>query len=75
MPPRRGSGEMRVTALELLDESGTPVNFLISGKPGVIRMHYYSSEAVEDVIFGLGFFNELGANVSGPNSGRRGHAP
>ncbi len=72
VPPRRGSGEMRVTALELLDESGTPVNFLISGKPGVIRMHYYSTEAMEDVIFGLGFFNELGANVSGPNSGRQG---
>ncbi|MCB0915756.1 MAG: ABC transporter ATP-binding protein [Actinobacteria bacterium] len=70
--PRRGSGEIRVTALELLDESGEPVNFLISGKPGVIRMYFNATGTMEDVIFGLGFFNELGANVSGPNSGREG---
>ena len=71
-PPRRGSGEIRVTAIELLDPTGTPVNFLLSGKPGIIRMHFYAEAEMEDVIFGLGFFNELGANVSGPNSGRHG---
>ena len=70
--PRRGTGEIRVTALELLDPDGTPVTFLISGKPGIIRMHFQATGTVDDAIFGLGFFNELGANVSGPNSGRNG---
>ena len=46
-----------MTAIELLDPTGTPVNFLLSGKPGIIRMHFYAEAEMEDVIFGLGFFN------------------
>jgi ABC-2 type transport system ATP-binding protein/lipopolysaccharide transport system ATP-binding protein len=69
---RLGSGEVRITSLEFLDGDGKPSPVLLAGAPCTIRMHYSSQEQISHVIFGLGFLHESGANVSGPNSGRRG---
>ena len=69
---RLGSGEVRVTSLEYLDGEGNRGPILLAGAPCTIRMRYIAHERVSHVIFGLGFLHESGANVSGPNSGRRG---
>ena len=69
---RLGSGEVRITSLEFLDGDGTSSPVLLAGASCTIRMHYSAHEDISHVIFGLGFLHESGANVSGPNSGRRG---
>jgi lipopolysaccharide transport system ATP-binding protein len=71
-PARLGSGEVRVSRVEYLDEHGSPSPFLVAGAPCTIRMHYLAGEPVNHVIFGIGFNHESGPNVAGPNSGRRG---
>jgi ABC-2 type transport system ATP-binding protein/lipopolysaccharide transport system ATP-binding protein len=67
--PRRGSGEVRVTHLEYLDDTGRPRPFLTTGKPGTVRLHYTASTALPSVTFGLAFSTESGVTVAGPNSG------
>jgi ABC-2 type transport system ATP-binding protein/lipopolysaccharide transport system ATP-binding protein len=52
-----------------LDGDGQPVPFLAPGEPATFRMHYEASTPVAEVVFGLGFMHESGANVAGPNSG------
>ena len=67
--PRRGSGEVRVTRVEYLDEAGRPRPFLTTGKAGTVRLHYTASTALPSVTFGLAFSTESGVTVAGPNSG------
>ena len=67
--PRRGSGEVRVTRVEYLDETGHHRPFLTTGKPGTVRLHYTSSTDLPSVTFGLAFNTESGVTVAGPNSG------
>ncbi|MGY1807344.1 ABC transporter ATP-binding protein [Blastococcus sp. SYSU D00669] len=69
MTPRRGSGEIRVTDVEYLDERGRPQPFLATGQSCTIRMRYRASTALPSVTFGLGFTTESGIQVAGPNSG------
>ncbi len=69
---RRGTGELQVTAIGLLGPEGDPVRFLLAGQPGTIRMYYDAKQEVRDAVFGLGFFNDSGVNVAGPNTGRIG---
>jgi lipopolysaccharide transport system ATP-binding protein len=42
---RRGAGEIRVTAIETLDEKSQPTQYLASGKSAVFRVHYSCSTA------------------------------
>jgi lipopolysaccharide transport system ATP-binding protein len=71
-PRRLGSGEIRITGLEYLDEHGAPTPMLLTGAPTTIRMHFDARAPVRRAVFGLGFYHESGAHVAGPNSGRTG---
>ncbi|MDP9094134.1 MAG: ABC transporter ATP-binding protein [Actinomycetota bacterium] len=66
---RIGSGEIRITAVEFLDDNGSEVGFLTSGQKCTIRMRYEAIDVLPAVTFGLGFVHESGVNVAGPNSG------
>jgi lipopolysaccharide transport system ATP-binding protein len=74
-PVRRGSGEIRVVALECLDGSGTHSRVLVAGDPVTFRMHYEAHEEIAAPVFGLGFVHESGVNTAGPNSGGEGTLP
>jgi ABC-2 type transport system ATP-binding protein/lipopolysaccharide transport system ATP-binding protein len=65
---RLGSGEVRITRLEYLDQTGEACSILISGEPATFRMHYDADAPVADPVFGLGFVHESGVTVAGPNS-------
>jgi ABC-2 type transport system ATP-binding protein/lipopolysaccharide transport system ATP-binding protein len=45
----RGSGEVRVVAIELVNGQGNSSGFLLSGEPGTIRIHYRADESVSRV--------------------------
>ena len=64
----RGSGEVRVTALELVDANGCVVPVANSGDPITLRIHYLASQPIEEPVFGIGVHHELGTHLSGPNT-------
>lgn len=67
--PRRGSGELRITGVTYLDDTGVERAFLSTGRPGTVRVAYQSSTALPAVTFGLGIVHESGVQAAGPNSG------
>ena len=62
--PRRGSGEIRVTAVELLDGNGASASFLLSGRPGGFRIHYECTVPMQGVVFAFGLENSEGIGVT-----------
>jgi ABC-2 type transport system ATP-binding protein/lipopolysaccharide transport system ATP-binding protein len=71
-PARTGSGEIRVTSLEVLDESDTPIPVLVAGQACTFRLRYRAERPLEGLTFGLGFMHESRATVSSPSTGRVG---
>jgi lipopolysaccharide transport system ATP-binding protein len=66
---RYGSGEARVTHVELLDDHGNPVRQARTHEPLVVRMHYLTQMRIEQPAFGLAFNHLLTeTNLSGPNN-------
>jgi ABC-2 type transport system ATP-binding protein/lipopolysaccharide transport system ATP-binding protein len=72
MSRRYGSGEVRVTEVEVLDPTGRPNPVLVTGQACIFRTHYLARTALDGLTFGLGFMHESNVNVAGPNSGRVG---
>ena len=72
VPARLGTGEVKITSVEFLDGDGNPSAVLVAGAPCTMRLHFLALESVGHAVFGIGFWHESGANVSGPNSGRVG---
>ena len=64
----RGSGEMRIRAVEFLDADGVARPVAVAGRPLTIRVHYDVQEPVKEPVFGLAFHHESGAHIAGPNS-------
>lgn len=67
--PRRGSGEVSVTSLDLLDADGAPLPFLTTGAPCTIRIGYRAQQDLPSVTFGLMVTSQGGIQLAGPNSG------
>jgi ABC-type polysaccharide/polyol phosphate transport system ATPase subunit len=85
---RWGSGEARITKVELFDSAGsqhppvagpdpvlTPTTRLRSGAPAVVRIHYETDEPVARPVFGLGIKTLEGFEVTGPNNRDAGCVP
>jgi ABC-2 type transport system ATP-binding protein/lipopolysaccharide transport system ATP-binding protein len=51
---RRGSGEIRVTGVDLVDAEGNKVPFLLSGKEAGFRISYECQRSMDEVYFGFG---------------------
>ena len=69
---RHGSGEIRVTRVDVVDEAGLPVAVPLPGASLTFNMHYEAREDIPNAVFGLGFRHESGVFACGPNSGRTG---
>ncbi|USR79454.1 ABC transporter ATP-binding protein [Arcanobacterium pinnipediorum] len=65
---RQGSGEIRVTGVDILDGKGEKIPFAHVGKPHTFRIHVDCNKPVRNVEVGLGFITEGGVFLSGPNS-------
>ena len=67
---RHGSGEIRVTDLTWsINDGPFGQASLITGDRVTFRISYHAKVDVENAVFGIGFINEAGVSVSGPNSG------
>jgi ABC-type uncharacterized transport system ATPase subunit len=73
--PRWGSGEIRLTAVELIDHTGTAGTRVHTGERAVLRMHYETAEPVSEPGFSFFIATVNGAAVTGPNSVSAGCVP
>ena len=65
---RWGTGKVRITAVDLLDEFGQPSTVFYSGAPLSVRLHYETQEPISNPIFGLAIYHDSGAHIGGPNT-------
>jgi ABC-type polysaccharide/polyol phosphate transport system ATPase subunit len=65
---RWGSGEGRLTNVELLDDTEAPTSRIRSGHPLIVRVHYEMSEPIVQPVFGLAIHTLEGVQVAGPNT-------
>lgn len=61
---RRGSGEIRYTAVEYLNPAGEPLQVVRSGDSFVIRFHYHAHQAIAYPSFGFRLYTEFGTLVT-----------
>jgi ABC-2 type transport system ATP-binding protein len=72
---RWGSGEGRITLIELLDESDRPVTTVRTGDAVTFRFHYELDEPFERPVFGMALHTVEGVHVTGPNTRDAGFVP
>lgn len=65
---RRGSGEILITSVRLLDKDGKEKNIFYNGEKLVIRMEYEAHERIERPVFGIAVHTRGGVLCSGTNS-------
>ncbi len=65
---RWGYGEVEITAVRLLDESGEPHSVFTSGEPITIEMDYLIHQQVEGLAFGVAIHNTAGVLCYGSNT-------
>lgn len=65
---RRGSGEIEIINVEYVDAVGHVGNAGRNGEQFTVRVHYQVHEPVDDAVFGVGFHNQNGVFIAGPNS-------
>jgi Wzt-like putative exopolysaccharide export protein len=73
--PRWGSGEVRVTQVELVDHTGTAGTRVHAGERATLRFHYETTEPVSEPGFSFFIATLNGAPVTGPNSVAAGCVP
>lgn len=61
---RRGTGDIRFSAIEFLDDSGKAKEVVRSGDKITVRLHYVVTAKVENPHFGFEIYTELGALVT-----------
>lgn len=60
---RRGSGEIRSLALEMINSELQSATMLLSGSPARLRIHYECTEAVRDAVISLDFTSSANVDV------------
>jgi len=61
---RRGSGEIRYTAMEYLTPTGEPLRVVRSGDSLVVRFHYHAQKPIVYPSFGFRLYTEFGTLVT-----------
>jgi len=65
---RWGSGEARISRVELLDSSGNPTDRVRTGEACTFRFHYMTEQPIPRPVFGFGIDTLEGVHVTGPNN-------
>lgn len=66
--PRRGTGEARIQAVELLDEGGRPTDVVSPESNLTVRVHAHYAKAVDESAIGIVLSNEDGLDVFSTNT-------
>ncbi|MBX0327347.1 ABC transporter ATP-binding protein [Oscillochloris sp. ZM17-4] len=68
-PFRRGTREIEITRVQLLDRAGEEQATFRTHEPLTVRIHYTAHQPIDAPVFGVGFYMDNGIWLSGPNSG------
>jgi ABC-type polysaccharide/polyol phosphate transport system ATPase subunit len=63
-----GTGEVRITQVEICNGAGDPCSHFMTGDALHIRLHYASAARVEQPVFGLAISHQNGVHIFGPNT-------
>ena len=63
---RRGSGTVRVTAFDVLTDTGEPVDVLLADQPCTFRLHLTGSEGIGQAAASFTIHTEAGVPLAGP---------
>lgn len=58
-----GSGEVRITRVQVLDRAGAPATLLHTGDEATVRIEFDASQPVDAPVFGLSVFTREGTEV------------
>jgi ABC-type polysaccharide/polyol phosphate transport system ATPase subunit len=65
---RWGSGEGKITEIELLDARGRATTTVRTGDAVTFRLHYELAEPIDGPVFGLALYTLDGVQITGPNT-------
>ena len=65
---RRGSREIEIVKVELLDAEGQQRDVFPTGAPVTVRTHYVAHQPIRRPVFGVALHHEGGLWLSGPNT-------
>ena len=65
---RWGSGEVRITGVDVLDAAGRPVSNVATGDAITIRLTYEAEGEIVSPVFGVAIHTLEGIQITGPNS-------
>lgn len=65
---RFGSGEVDITAVDILGPDGLPHPIVLTGQPMSIRLRYTAHEPIDHPVFGIAIHRDDGVHVTGPNT-------
>ncbi|MEO8084279.1 MAG: ABC transporter ATP-binding protein [Ardenticatenales bacterium] len=65
---RFGSGEVDITAVDILGPDGQPHPIVLTGQPMSIRLRYTAHAPVDHPVFGIAVHRDDGVHVTGPNT-------
>lgn len=71
----RGTGEVTIDSVELVDAWGQVRQTAQTGSATTIRLRYSCPKPVNDVVFGLSIVHETGMEIAGPNTKQSGLPP
>ena len=69
---RWGSGEVRITRVALVDDTGSEQHTFKSGRPFTVKINYEIITPVDELVVGIRITHLHGLNVFGTNTKRRG---
>ena len=72
-PRRWGDGKVVITEVELLDKFGARSERFSSFDPMTVRIRYHAKEKINDPIFGIALYDELGRHLYGTNTELKDH--
>jgi ABC-2 type transport system ATP-binding protein/lipopolysaccharide transport system ATP-binding protein len=61
---RPGSGQVRLTAVEIIDEEGGPLSACVNGERLRLRLAFHADQEVTDPVFALSVRHETGAVIT-----------
>jgi ABC-type polysaccharide/polyol phosphate transport system ATPase subunit len=65
---RWGSGDVRLTKIEMLGPDGEPTPQVHTGDEVTFRLHYDAAKAIPHPVFGIAVFSLEGIQITGPNT-------
>lgn len=63
-----GVGGAEILRAQLVDEHGKVVEKIKEGEPFAVRVHFKTTQKIDELVFGIGIMGQQGQSIIGPNT-------